>query len=143
VVAIDTNVLVYAQRAGSTHHRAALALLTSLAEGAGPWGLPWPSLGEYLRLVTHPLAWQVVTPMSDALANLEALLSSPSLRLLEPTERHLPVLREVLTESGATGNRVRDAEICALCLQHGVRELFTADRDFRRFTGLRVTNPFA
>lgn len=143
MVAIDTNVLVYAQRAESAHHRDATALLGRLASGRTPWALPWPCVAEYLRVVTHPGAFRPATPMAVALGNLEALLASPSLQVLSPTSRHLAVFRDVLAESAATGGLVFDAEIFAVCLQHGVREILTADKDFRRFSGIRITDPFA
>ncbi len=143
MIAIDTNLLVYAQREDADRHDAAMRLLASLAEGPASWGIPWPCIGEFLRVVTNHRAWRIPTPMPEALDNLEALLAAPSAQMLAPTDRHLAVFREVLTDSGVTGNRVHDAQIFAVCLQHGVRELFTADRDFRVFRGLKVTNPFA
>ncbi len=143
MIAIDTNVLVYAQREDAAHHGAALRLLSGLAEGSRPWGVPWPCIAEYLRVVSNHRAWPVITPALEALGNLEALLDAPTAQVLGPTDRHLSVLREVLMDSGATGNRVYDAQIFAVCVQHGVREFLTADRDFRVFRGLRVTNPFA
>lgn len=74
---------------------------------------------------------------------LHVVLASPLLRRLLPTEDTSRVLREVLEESGVRGRRVHDAHIFALCLEHGVRELLTADKGFRRFRGIKVTNPFA
>jgi hypothetical protein len=80
-------------------------------------------------------------PMARALADVRALLASPSVRLLSETTAHAEVFDAVLTRSGVSGNLVHDAHIAALCLEHGVSELLTADRDFSRFADLRVTNP--
>lgn len=73
---------------------------------------------------------------------LGRILDSPSLRLLSESGRHPAIMGEVLEESGAAGNRVHDAHIAALCLEHGVREIVTGDTDFRRFPGLNVVDPF-
>ncbi len=141
MIAVDTNVLVYATRATAPQHGTAVALLGELARGAAPWGLPQPCLVEYLRVVTHR-AFAPPVPAADAWANIATVLASPSAQMLVPTARHVDVLREVCDESGATGDLLFDAQIVALCLQHGVREILTADRDFRRFRGLKVRDPF-
>ena len=142
MIAVDTNILVYAHRAGVPQHGVALRVLRDLASGQRPWALPFPCIGQYLRVVTHPVARPQPTSMTSALHNIDALIASPMTRVLLPTERHVTVLHEVLVESGALGGDVFDAQIVALCLEHGVEEILTGDRGFRRFTGIRVTDPF-
>ena len=66
-----------------------------------------------------------------------------SLVLLAETPRHADVMASVVAASGATGNLVHDAHIAALCIEHGVSELLTGDRDFARFPEVRAVNPFA
>jgi toxin-antitoxin system PIN domain toxin len=142
VIAVDTNILVYAHRAGVPQHEVAVRVLRDLAAGQRPWALPFPCIGQFLRVVTHAVFRPQPTTMATALRNLDMLLASPTTRVLLPTERHVPVLRDVLIESGALGGDVYDAQIAALCVEHGVEEILTADRGFRRFTGLKVTDPF-
>jgi uncharacterized protein len=140
--AIDTNVLVYAEITSSPHHAAATAVLRSLAEGPAPWAIPWPCAYEFLRVVTHPRVFHPPVPAARALADLQAILASPSLILLSETPRHAEVCGRVVQASGASGNLIHDAHIAALCFEHGVSELVTGDRDFGRFVGLKVVNPF-
>ena len=140
--ALDTNVLIYAEIISSLHHVAARDLLQELAEAARPWAIPWPCVYEFLRVVTHPRVYHPPAPLAVALADLRAMLASPSLVLLSETSRHAEVMANVLEASGVTGNLVHDAHIAALCLEHGVSELLTGDRDFSRFPELRVVNPF-
>ncbi len=139
--AIDTNVLVYSEIVSSTHHRAARRLLTQLAEGPIAWAIPWPCVYEFLRVVTHSRVFAPPVPLEVALHDLGQILASPTLVLLSETERHAEVMMAVVNESEATGNLLHDAHIAALCLEHGVSELLTGDRDFSRFP-LRVANPF-
>ena len=141
--AVDTNVLVYAEVVSSRHHTQARQLLRELAEGARPWAIPWPCVYECLRIVTHPRVYHPPMPIRTALADLAALLESPTLSLLSETPRHAEVMRAVIQESEVSGNLVHDAHIATLCLEHGVSEFFTGDRDFARFPWLRVTDPFA
>jgi toxin-antitoxin system PIN domain toxin len=141
VIALDTNVLVYAHREDSPFHAAARDCVASCAEGRAPWGLPWPCLHEFFAIVTHNRIYDPPTPAARALDQIDAWLESPSLVLLCETARHWPTLRELLTHSRLNGPAVHDARIAALCLQHGVRELWTADRDFGRFPTLRAVNP--
>ncbi|HSN90432.1 MAG TPA: TA system VapC family ribonuclease toxin [Anaeromyxobacteraceae bacterium] len=143
MIAVDTNVLVYAEMKATRHHARALELVTSLAEGEAQWAIPWPCLYEFLRVVTHPRVFRPPMALDDARADLRALLGSPSVVLLSETDRHAEILDELLAGSRATGNLVHDVHVAALCREHGVRELLTADVDFGRFKGLRVRNPFA
>jgi len=140
--AIDTNVLVHAVIRRGRQHEAASSLLTGLAEGHAPWALPWPCVYEFLRVVTHPRVFHPPIPLERALDDLGRILASPSLTLLSESPRHVEVMARLLRDSSVTGNLVHDAHIAALCLEHGVTELITGDRDFGRFPELRVTNPF-
>lgn len=140
--AIDTNVLVYAEIRGSRHHRRARQVVEELASNARPWALPWPCIYEFLRVVTHPRVYHPPVPMSVAVEDLRALLASPSLTLLSETSRHRDVMEAMVKASGVKGNLVHDAHIAALCVEHGVHELITGDRDFARFPELNILNPF-
>ncbi len=141
MIAVDTNILVFSEIVTSPWHPRARDVVRRLAEGHRPWAIPWPCLYELLRVVTHPRVYHPPMPMARALADVRALMASPSLRLLSETASHAEVFDAVLTKSGVSGNLVHDAHIAALCLEHGVSELLTADRDFSRFAGLRVSNP--
>jgi len=141
--ALDTNVLVHAEIVTSPFHTTARQLLRDLAEGPAPWAIPWPCVYEFLRVVTHPRVYHPPMPIALALGDLRAILGSPSLVLLAETPRHPDVMASIVEASGATGNLLHDAHIAALCVEHGVSELLTGDRDFARFTDVRTVNPFA
>ena len=141
--AIDTNVLIYAEIINSAYHASAHKLLNELAQGSAPWAIPWPCVYEFLRVVTHRKVYHPPMTSQVALQDLNSILASPSLSLLAETGSHPVMLERVLRQSGASGNLVHDAHIVALCMEHGVTELLTADRDFTRFSGLKVSNPFA
>lgn len=139
--AVDTNVLVYSEIVTSAHHATARRLLTALAEGPRKWAIPWPCVYEFLRVVTHPRVFSPPVPLDLALDDLGQILASPTLVLLSETERHAEVMESVVRGSAVTGNLLHDAHIAALCLEHGVSELITGDRDFSRFP-LRTIDPF-
>lgn len=143
MIAVDTNILVYAHREDSPFHAAAFARLAELANGPTAWSIPWPCIHEFLAIVTHPRIYDPPTPMELAIAQVEAWLESPGLVLLSETSTHWLRLRELLGAGRVDGPRVHDARVAALCLQHDVRALWSADRDFSRFAGLAVTNPLA
>ena len=142
MIALDTNVLVYGRRQESMHHAAAWKLLDSLAHGNEAWGLPWPCVYEYLRVVTHPRIFDPPTRLEAALIDLVSLLECPSVRMLGEGPNHVMHMVRMANIGDARGNLAHDAHIAALCLENGVTELWTADRDFARFTGLRIRNPF-
>lgn len=143
MIAIDTNVLAYAFRTTDARHREAAALLRKLATGNRSLAVPWPCVTEFLCVVTDARIRPPPGSMTLAWRNLDVLFASPAVRVLWPSEQTAARLHEVLAESGVSGQGVYDAHIFALCLEHGVRELLTVDKGFRRFRGLKVTNPFA
>lgn len=141
--AVDTNVLVAAHVETVPEHETAHDLLVLFAEGDLPWAIPWPCVYEFLRVSTHPRIFHPPLSLDRALRSISNLLKSPTLLLLSETQRHAEVMQRVVSGSGAAGNLVHDAHIAALCIEHGVREILTGDRDFTRFDGLTVVNPFA
>jgi toxin-antitoxin system PIN domain toxin len=143
VRAIDTNVLIFAEIRSSAQHERARALLRECGEGAAAWAIPWPCIYEFLRVVTHPRVYHPPVPHAIALADVRSVLASPSLVMLSETPRHADVMDEVVRHSGASGNLIHDAHIAALCIEHGISELWTGDRDFSRFRGLKVVDPFS
>jgi toxin-antitoxin system PIN domain toxin len=141
LIAVDTNILVYAHREEVAFHRVASALLSELAEGPATWAIPWPCVHEFLNIVTHPRIYVPPTPLARAIDQVDIWLESPTLLLLGETAAHWPTLRAMLLAGRIMGPRVHDGRIAALCRQHGVRELWTADRDFSRFAGVTTANP--
>jgi uncharacterized protein len=141
LIAVDTNILVYAHREDSPFHAAAAGKLARLAEGSAAWAIPWPCLHEFLAIVTHARIYDPPTPLAVALDQVDAWLEAPTLVLLTESDEHWPALRALVAAGRVTGARVHDARVAALCRQHGVRELWSADRDFGRFPELTVINP--
>jgi uncharacterized protein len=141
VIAVDTNILVYAHRTDSPFHAPAAKRITELAEGSGAWGIPWPCVHELLAIVTGPRIYDPPTSVAAALEYVDALFQSPGLVLLAETDLHWTTLRPLIAAGRIAGGRVHDARIAAICIQHGVRELWSADRDFSRFPDLTVVNP--
>jgi toxin-antitoxin system PIN domain toxin len=141
VIAVDTNILVYAHREDSTWHDAAYRCIEELATGRDAWAIPWPCLHEFLAVVTHPRIYAPPTPLERALDQAQAWLESPSVVLLCEAEDHWQKLQALLRSGRASGPKVHDARIAALCIANEIAELWTADRDFSRFPVLRIRNP--
>lgn len=138
---MDSNVLVYAHREDSPWHEAAYACVVRLAEGRAPRCVPWPCNHEFLASVTHARIYAPPTPLDTAVNQVEAWLEAPSLVLVSEVASYWDQLRGILQAGRVTGPQVHDARVAALCGQHGITELWTADRDFGRFPGLKVRNP--
>lgn len=141
MIAVDTNLLIYAHRADSEWHEEASTRLRQLAEGRSQWAIPWPCIHEFHAIATHPRIWNPPTPSSAAIDQIEAWLESPSLVLLAEGPTHWRTLRQLLEVGRINGPRTHDARIAALCLSHGVEKLWSADRDFGRFPALEIENP--
>jgi toxin-antitoxin system PIN domain toxin len=141
VIAVDTNLLVHAHREDSPWHPAAYACIQELAGGAESWAIPWPCIHEFLAVVTHPRIYSPPTPRIVALDQVSAWLESPGLVLLGETNLHWQILQSLIEGAKVVGPRVHDARVAALCVQHGITELWSADRDFQGFQGLVTHNP--
>lgn len=141
MIAVDTNLLVYAHRTDSPHHTRASEILHGLATGRRPWAIPWPCLHEFLAVVTHPRIYRPPTAPAIAVDAVEALGSVKTVQLLSETSDHLRILSGLMATPGLVGPKVHDARIAAICLGHGVDALWSADRDFSWFPDLRVVNP--
>ncbi len=138
MIAVDTNILVFAHNPGSNKHKPACARLEALAGSPFNWSIPVPCLAEFLRVATHPRILGPPYTAREACRSLGRILESPSLTLLRPGPDYTSLLFEAVREANATGNLVFDAQIVALCREHGVSTLVTEDRDFDRFKGLRT-----
>lgn len=141
MIAIDTNLLVYAHREESEFHQAAAEAIRPVLEGTVPWALPWPCVHEFIGVVTHTKVFKPASPLPNVFAFLESLFGSPQLHLLSEGPGYFDKLRELALAAKLPGPRIHDARIAALCLHHGVRELWTADRDFSMFPKLKTRNP--
>ncbi len=141
MIAVDTNILVYAHRNDSPFHLRAKQCLARLAEGPSNWAIAWPCLHEFLGVVTHPRIYAPPTPPAVALEQIRVWLGSPKLTLLAESPFYLAELERIVIGGKIVGPRVHDARIAAICLSHGVSELWSADRDFGRMSDLKVRNP--
>jgi toxin-antitoxin system PIN domain toxin len=141
MIALDTNLLVYAYREESPFYSVVTEELRPIIEGSEPWALPWPCLHEFISAVTNPRIFQPASPLSSALGFLDSLMSAPHLHLLAESAGYFEKLRNLAVAAKLSGPRIHDARIAALCLHHGVRELWTADRDFSLFPQLKTRNP--
>lgn len=139
--AVDTNILVYAHREESPFHGKAFACIARLAEGREPWAIPWPCIHEFFSIVTHPRIYDPPSPLPTATDQLDAWFESPTLALLSEAGDYWVTLRSIVAASQVSGAMIHDARIAAICIQNGITELLTADRDFSRFRELKTRNP--
>ena len=142
MIAVDTNLLVYAHRRESRNHQMAAAVVRALAEGDTIWAIPWPCCYEFLSVVTNPRIWkdEATTP-GGAWRQLAAWTASPSNRLIGETDDFLEILGRFVERPRVIGAVVHDARVAAICVSHGVEMLLTRDRDFSLFPELRTRDP--
>lgn len=141
MIALDTNILVALHRLELPQQAPALAAFESAGGDTAAWAIPWPCVHEFLGVVTHPKIFPKPTPIEIALSAVEAWRARPTVRFLAEDETYWTTLSALVRAARIAGPRIHDARIAALCLDHGVRELWTADRDFSRFPKLRTRNP--
>lgn len=141
MIAVDSNLLVYAHRAESPFHVPAFECVKSLAEGGQPWGMPVSCLHEFLSVVTNRKIFNPASGFDQALAQVDAWIASPQAHVLHSGSQHWRILSELTRKAKLQGGQFHDARIAAICIEHGVSELWSADRDFGRFKALRTTNP--
>lgn len=139
MIAVDTNILVYAHRRDLPQHAGARSSLAGLQQGAR-WAVPWPAVHEFLAVVTNPRIFAVPSTVAQATGAIADLVTAEVVLLGESSD-HLSILTGLLVGSSVVGAKVHDARIAAICLGHQVEELWSADRDFSSFPQLRTRNP--
>lgn len=137
---IDANLLLYATDADSPHNEVAAAWLTAVLNGDRRVGLPWQTIGAFLRIVTHPRVTTHPLPSARAWSFVQSWLDAGPVWIPPATERTARVLARLLHDTPATGNLVTDAQLAALAIEHGL-VVMTADTDFGRFVDVRWSNP--
>lgn len=141
MIAVDTNLLVYAHRTEMPFHERARQVLTEAVAAPEPVCVPWPCAHEFLAVVSNPRIFRDPTPMDVALDAVRRLFAGLSGGFLAEGEGYLDALEQIARPALLQGALVHDARVAALCLYHGVRVLWSADRDFSRFPDLTVVNP--
>ena len=140
---LDVNVLLYASDRSSECYTRASRFLESCATGPETLYLTWLTLMSYLRIVTHPRILSEPLSADEALRNISALLALPHVRAVSELDGFLDAYKHVAGDMPLRGNLVPDAHLAAILLQHGVRTLYSNDRDFRKFDSLDVRDPFS
>jgi toxin-antitoxin system PIN domain toxin len=144
VFVVDTNVLVYAADEDSPYHARCLERLNSWRGQADAWFVTWGILYEFLRITTHPKVMRKPWTAPKAWGFVSALLESPGLEVLVPTERHAAVAGRVIEEiPHLAGNLLHDAHTAILMREHGIRRIYTRDTDFHRFPFLEPIDPLS
>ena len=141
--AIDANLLLYATDTSSRFHVRALEALEGYANGPELLYLFWPVVMAYLRISTHSAILERPLSPEQAAGNIGALIELSHVRSPGEEEGFWETYRTVAGDSVVRGNLVSDAHLVALMRQHGVGTIWTHDRDFRRFDGIRVVDPLA
>lgn len=141
MIAVDTNILVYAHREDSPFHQAALSCVRGLAEGLQSWAIPWPCIHEFYAITTHPRIYAPPSTSRQSIRQLDAWFESNSLVMLGETTSYWETLKPQLEAGKVIGPQVHDARIATVCIQHGVKLLWSADRDFSRYPLLKTANP--
>lgn len=140
---VDVNVLLYSSDESSSFHAKALELVERLARESELLYLFWPVVMGYLRVATHSAIFPRPLSLEAAIANVEQLLTLPHVRATGESDGFWRVYRAMTSGMVVRGNLVPDAHLASLMRENGVGTLWSHDRDFRRFDGIRVRDPFA
>ena len=140
---LDVNVLLYASDRSSDRHLRARRFVETCAAGPEILCLTWPTLMSYLRIATHPRIFAAPLSPDEALGNVSALIRLPHVRAVCELDGFVDAYRHVTGETPVRGNLVPDAHVAAILFQHGVRTLYSNDRDFRKFPSLELRDPFS
>ena len=141
MTAVDSNILIYAHRQDSGWFEPARQRLHDLAESEAPWAIPWPCIHEFVGIVSNPKVFKQPSTLEEAFGQVETWFASPHLRMLSERVSYWAVLKRTALAGQIGGPRIHDARIHAICLENGVTTLWSADRDFNRFAGLKIVNP--
>ena len=137
---VDANILLFAVDEESAFHAAAADWLTAQLNGPRRVGLPWQSLGAFLRISTHPRAAAQPLSPEEACVHVDAWLAAEAAWIPAPTYRHVEVVTALIRSYQLRGNLVADAQLAALAIEHGLT-VCSADTDFARFREIAWVDP--
>ena len=143
MIAVDTNILIYAHRRDSTFHGQASTAIRELSSSRASWAIPWPCLHEFFAVATHRSIYRPPSTTAQAIEQIELWCASPTLRVLSEPAGYLEQWTRLLRTGEVVGPKAHVGHIAALCLLHGVSELITMDRDFARFPQLKTRSLLA
>jgi hypothetical protein len=139
---VDTNILLYSVNPACPEYGPARAEVDRLRSGRSPWFLTWGVVYEFLRVATHPTIFPRPLSMSSAALFIKRLLESPSLEVLQETDRHFALFEDELRMTPEiSGNDVHDAHLVVVMREHNLRRILSADKGFLRFRGIEATDP--
>jgi len=140
VILVDANLLLYAYNTSAEDHSKAKDWLETVFSGTEPVALCWPVLLAFLRIATNPRAFPRPLSRTEAAVIVSEWLEQPQTVIIGPAENHWTILQRTLSDGKASGVLVSDAHLAALAVEHGAT-LYSTDRDFTRFTNLKLENP--
>jgi hypothetical protein len=140
MILVDVNLLLYAQDTRGENYAAANQWWNEQLSGTETIGLAWTVLTAFVRIGTHPRAYQYPQTLKEAIAHVQSWLDQPCVRIIEPTEAHWEIFQKLLLEGNAVANLVTDAHLAALAVEHNCT-LYSTDLDFARFRSLKWKNP--
>jgi hypothetical protein len=140
MIALDTNVLIYAHRSAVPEHRAALRAIEKVAESASGWGIAFPCIAEFWAVVTHPSSSGRPSRPEEAQAFLDQLADAGA-RMLYARSGAMVRLCKLARQLDVQGPRIFDLQIGLICQEGGAKEIWSHDRNFIAVPGLMVTDP--
>jgi len=141
VIAVDTNILVYAYTVPCDFNARAILALKDLIGRGQPWAIPWPCAHEFISVMSNPRVQRIAASSDHVIDMLTVLVRESNASCIGESVSHFRTLRKLVSAGAIRGAMVHDARVAAICLDHGVQELWTADRDFSRFPRLKTRNP--
>ncbi len=142
MILVDANLLLYAYHPRAEQHAAARKWLEQVLAGPELVRFAWMTIWAFLRIATNPRAFERPLSLDEASAAAKSWLDQPCAGVVEPNERHWEILLDVAGKGQAVGPLITDAALAAIAIEHGAI-LYTTDRDFARFPGLKWVNPLA
>jgi uncharacterized protein len=141
MIALDTNLLIYAHRREMGRGEIAVQAIEKLANQSEPWGIPTPCVAEFCAVASNAKVFAQPSTRAQLADQVAQWANAPAFRWLHTTDMHWAQLLSLANTGDITGGQYHDARIAAICIENGVREFWTADRDFSRFPALKTRNP--
>jgi uncharacterized protein len=141
MIAIDTNLLIYAHRARTPENRAARRAIRGASSDVRGWGIALPSIAEFWSVVTHASATGGPSPAKQAHGFLSALIGEAGADIFVPRDGFWERLLRLAAGLHIQGPRIFDLQIALTAFESGASEIWTHDAGFVSVPGLTVHDP--
>lgn len=143
MIAVDTNILIYAHRSQTPEHKKAKQALNRLISESQEigWGFSYPCVTEFWSIASHPQISGRPSTLKECQSFIASLTMEGGAQIFMPGPEFAVKLMQMAQDLNISGVRIFDLQIALMASDAGVSRLWTHDHNFIKLPGLTHEDP--